>query len=42
MITAEDGQEALDKLAEIKCELVFMDMQMPVLDGLRPPQAARA
>ena len=32
--TVENGQIALDRLAEIGFDVVFMDMQMPVLDGL--------
>jgi len=32
--TAENGQIALDRLAETGFDVVFMDMQMPVLDGL--------
>ncbi|GFE51451.1 hypothetical protein So717_32040 [Roseobacter cerasinus] len=32
--SAENGQEALDKLAERSFDLVFMDLQMPVLDGV--------
>jgi CheY-like chemotaxis protein len=32
--TAYDGQEALDKLATETFDVVLMDLQMPVLDGL--------
>ncbi len=30
---AENGQAAVDKMAEVPCDLVLMDMQMPVMDG---------
>jgi CheY-like chemotaxis protein len=33
VIEAEDGQQALDKIAETKPELVLLDIQMSVLDG---------
>lgn len=32
--TAANGREALDKLAELKPDVVVMDVAMPVLDGL--------
>ncbi len=32
--TAENGQIGLDKLSEMKFDVVFMDVQMPVMDGL--------
>jgi two-component system, sensor histidine kinase len=30
---AKDGQEAFDKMMEVDYDLVFMDMQMPIMDG---------
>lgn len=38
---AENGQEALDKLAERTFDLVFMDLQMPILDGVRATKEIR-
>ncbi len=32
---AENGQEALDKIAQSKPDLVLTDLQMPVMDGLK-------
>ncbi|WP_085317947.1 response regulator [Derxia lacustris] len=40
--TAENGQVALDRLAETGFDVVFMDMQMPVLDGLATIRLLRA
>ncbi|MBI1326970.1 MAG: response regulator [Alphaproteobacteria bacterium] len=33
VVIASDGQEALEKIKQEKFDLVFMDCQMPVLDG---------
>ena len=33
--TAENGEEAIEKLSATQYDLVFMDIQMPLLDGLQ-------
>jgi len=33
-VTAEDGQQALDRLTQHSFDMVLMDVMMPVLDGL--------
>lgn len=38
---AEDGQVALDKLAKQSFDLVLMDVQMPVMDGISATQKIR-
>jgi two-component system, sensor histidine kinase len=40
--TAANGLEALDKIREEPFNLVFMDIAMPVLDGLEATKQARA
>ena len=39
---AEDGQQALDKARSTAYDLILMDMQMPILDGLAATRAIRA
>ena len=41
VLQAGNGQEALDVLGSQKVDLVFMDVQMPVLDGLETTRVIR-
>lgn len=42
VLTATDGQEALEKIQEKRPDLVFLDIQMPRMDGNTVCQALRS
>lgn len=42
LLTARDGQEALDKVSVERPDLIFLDVLMPRLDGFQTCRALRA
>ncbi|OJT17146.1 two-component system response regulator [Archangium sp. Cb G35] len=42
LVTARDGQEALDKVSTERPDLIFLDVLMPRMDGFQTCRALRA
>ena len=41
VITAENGQDALEKLQQHQVDIILMDCQMPIMDGFEATRAIR-
>ena len=42
LLTASNGEEAIDVLKQEQCDVILMDVQMPVMDGITATKTIRA
>jgi len=42
VVEATNGQEGLERLGEMKCDLILLDLNMPVMDGIGMLKALKA